>query len=128
MARNFRIVVADRSALAENLYGLLFADIPADITIKKRFEEARPRFFRRDGIDLAIINSNCLGKKAHEIFSDMASSPEIAEAKKIVLIRESSTLASLDLALKVKNLKLVTCPFHPKEFRAIVLSEIGAKK
>ena len=122
MARNIRIIIADRSALAENLYRLLFAGHGVDISVKKRFEEARPHFFKRDAPDTAIINTNCLGKKALHIISEIAGTPEIARIKKIFLIKENSDHMVAEALKSISNTIIAQRPFHPDDFLELVLS------
>lgn len=121
MNGHVKIVIADRSELAANLYGLLLSPLSAELIIRKRFEEARPLFFRRDGVRVGIFNSNIFGKKFDEIFQRIMEDEPVRSAKKIFICRENFTD---DPCLKklehVPNSNIVQRPFHPDEFLKLV--------
>jgi len=112
-----RIVVADHSELAGNLYRLLLSPFGATLVVKRRFEEARPHFFRREGIDLGIFNSNIFGKKFEEIMAEFADLNELRSVHKIVLCRSTkSEDIWRDRLSAMPNTTVITRPFHPDEF------------
>lgn len=116
-----RIVIADRSELAANLYGLLLAPLGADLIVRRRFEEVRPFFFRRDGVKIGIFNSNIFGKKFDEIVQHIMENEPIRNAKKIFLCRESpADGACCDKLGHVPHANIVRKPFHPDEFLELV--------
>jgi hypothetical protein len=116
-----RIVIADRSELAGNLYRLLLSPIGATLVVKRRFEEARPHFFRRDGVDLGIFNSNIFGKKFEDIAAGLADVEALRGVHKIILCRATPSeemwcrrLAALE------NTSVVMRPFHPDELVSLI--------
>ena len=116
-----RIVVADRSELAGNLYRLLLSPIGATLVVKRRFEEARPHFFRREGVDLGIINSNIFGKKFEEIVDELASIEVLRDVHKIVLCRATQSEDEWRERLAaIPNTSVIVRPFHPDELVSIV--------
>lgn len=116
-----RIVVADRSELAGNLYRLLLAPIGATLVVRRRFEEARPHFFRRERVHLGIINSNVFGKKFDEIVRTAEEQEPFRRTPKIFLCRP--TPAEQKWAERLRKLPKATVimrPFHPDELAALV--------
>ncbi|MFH0799077.1 MAG: hypothetical protein V2A66_02705, partial [Pseudomonadota bacterium] len=121
-----RILVVDRSELAGNIYRLLLAPLGVTPLVCKRFEEARPHFFRREGVRLAIFNSNMFGKKFDDIVQRIVEEPPTRKAKKIFICREGE--AEGEWRKKLAGLSgshVVIRPFHPDEFAALVRKVAG---
>lgn len=114
-----RIVIVDRSILAVNMYRLLLRPMGASFLVAKRYEEARPWFFRKDRIDLAIFNSNTFGKKFDEYFKRFESDGPVAGIPKIFLCRDSEKTWSKQLG-RLTNAKVMEKPFHPDDFLKVV--------
>ena len=115
----FRAVIVDKSLLAVNMYKLLLQPVVTTFLVAKRYEEARPWFFRGDKIDIAIFNSNTFGKKFDEYFERFKKDEPLAKVPKIFLCREKDE----DWLKKLKGLPktaLVMRPFHPDRFLALV--------
>lgn len=125
----FRIVVADRSQLAGNLYHLLLSPLGVSLIIRRRFEEARPHFFRQERVDLGIFNSNIFGKKFDEICRRLAEDRPLKDTPKIFICRAGDVektwherLAGLSGAVVVRR------PFHPNEFGSLVSRILGGQE
>jgi hypothetical protein len=115
----FRAIVVDRSLLAVNMYRLLLSPVVTTFLVAKRYEEARPWFFRRDKIDLAIFNSNTFGKKFDEYLDRFSKDEPLARIPKIFLCREKED----EWVKKLKALprtQVVMRPFYPDDFLALV--------
>jgi len=97
------------------MYRLLLRPLGASFLVAKRYEEARPWFFRRDKIDLVIFNSNTFGKKFDEYFKRFESDEPLAVIPKIFLCRDSEKDWSERLG-RLANTKIVEKPFHPDDF------------
>ena len=121
MGRQRRIIIADRSELAGNMYKLLLDSLGANLIIRKRFEEARPHFFRREKTDLGIFNSNIFGKKFEEIYRRMGEAEPIANTPKIFLCKDNIAEAKMrDRLSRVDNSSIMVRPFHPDDFFKLV--------
>lgn len=121
MPAPFRIAIADRSELAANLYKLLFLELEPELVIRKRFEDIRPHFFRRERIDLGIINSNIFGKKFEEIFHRIIADAAVRDVPKIFILRANPAEDEWRERLKKLPGSVVsTRPFHPDEFLKLV--------
>jgi hypothetical protein len=121
MARQWRIIIVDRSELAANMWKLLLSPFYASLIIRKRFEEARPHFFRREGVDLAIFSSNIFGKKFDEIFARLSADQPVAKAHKVFVCKEAEGPSDAGAKLaKLANSTVVRRPFHPDEFFHVV--------
>ena len=126
MARQPRIVIADRSELAGNLYRLLLAPIGATLVVRRRFEEARPHFFRREKVDLGIFNSNIFGKKFEEIAKKFVEDEPLSATAKIFICRESPAEEEWRKSLGgLPNTTVIVRPFHPDELAALVDRLVG---
>ncbi len=130
MKQKPRIVVTDRSALAGNLYRLLFTELGATVTARRCFEDTQTLFLRREKIDLAIFNSNVFGKNFNEILSSFKTESSISSVKKIFLCREAESERTWRNELaQLSDSQTILRPFHPDEFLALVkkiLLEAGA--
>ena len=116
-----RIVIADRSELAANIYRLLLEQLAANVVVRRRFEEARPHFFRREHVRLAIFNSNIFGKKFAEILKRIIEDEPLRKVSKIFLCRDNPAEAPwLDRLGALPNAQAIVRPFHPDEFSALV--------
>ena len=116
-----RIVIADRSELAANMYRLLLAPLGATLILRRRFEEARPHFFRREGVRLGVFNSNIFGKKFMEIVQRLIEDEPLRKASKLFICREVPAEEPWRERLAaIPNAKVITRPFHPDEFAALV--------
>lgn len=116
-----RVVIADRSELAANLYGLLLAPLGVELVVRKRFEEVRPFFFRRDGVKLGIFNSNIFGKKFDEIVHRIMEDEPIRNVKKIFICKENPAEEPCSDRLgHIPHANIVRKPFHPDEFLKLV--------
>ena len=116
-----RIIIADRSELAGNLYGLLFEPLHATLVVRKRFQEARPHFFRREAISLGIFSSNIFGKKFEEIYRHIADAEPLLVVPKIFLVRDTpSERQYADRLKKLAKSMIVMRPFHPNEFYGLI--------
>ena len=126
MARPHRIVIADRSELAANLYRLLLSPLGVNLIVRKKFEDAAPNFSGRERIDLGIINSNVFGKRFEEIFQGIEEVLPLARVKKIFICKDGDSEKEIRKRLKeLKNSTVVTRPFHPDEFLKLVKRTIG---
>lgn len=125
--QNARIVIADRSELAGNLYRILLKSTGASLIVRRRFEEARPHFFRREAVHLAIFNSNIFGRKFPEIFKRLVEDEALKKVRKIFICRETASEAEWrDKLEKIQNSQVIIRPFHPDEFALIVKKYTGA--
>lgn len=116
-----KIVVADRSELAANMYRLLLSELDAEIIVRRRFEEARPHLFRREPVALAIFNSNVFGKKFPEIVKHFVEDEPLRRVHKLFLCRESAAENPWRERLaKLPNSTVIQRPFHPDEFLSLV--------
>lgn len=121
MKQNPIIVIADRSELSSNMYALLLSPFKAQLIVRRRFEAARPFFFRREGVDLGIFSSNIFGKKFDELFRHLSEDEPVRRARKIFICRESPAEEEWREKLSLlRNSKVVSRPFHPDEFIALV--------
>lgn len=117
----WHIVIADRSDLAANLYKLLLNPLGVDLIVRKRFEEARPHFFRRARVDLGIFNTNIFGKKFDEIYRRMEGAPAILAVPKIFISRDTPRDHTEDERLEALNNSIIILrPFHPRDFLGLV--------
>lgn len=117
----WRIVIADRSDLAANLYRLLLNPLGVELVVRKRFEEVRPHFFRRARVDLGIFNTNIFGKKFDEIYRRMESAPQILAVPKIFISRDTPHDHMEDERLEaLDNSIIILRPFHPRDFIGLV--------
>lgn len=124
-----RIVIADHSELAANLYRLLLAPFGATLVIRKRFDEARPHFFRRETVSVAIFNSNIFGKKFDEIAKKIAEDIPVARVPKIFVCRDSEAEEGWRRHLeKLPNSTVVLRPFHPDELAGLVSKFMGRER
>lgn len=121
-----RTVIVDRSILAVNMYRLLLRPMGTLFLVAKRYEEARPWFFRRDRIDLAIFNSNTFGKKFEEYLDHFNKDEPLARIPKIFLCREGEEKLKKKLK-KLPMTKVVDKPFHPDEFLKLIKDFMGGK-
>lgn len=115
----FRAVIVDRSLLAVNMYKLLLRPVVTTFLVAKRYEEARPWFFRRDKIDVAVFNSNTFGKKFEEYFGHFVKDEPLSKIPKIFLCREKEDVWSKKLKGLPKSF-VVMRPFHPDDFLALL--------
>jgi len=122
-----RVAVIDRSVLAVNIYRLLLRPLGVSILVARRYEEARPWFFRKSGIDLAIFNSNTFGKKFIEYFSRFEKDEPLVVTPKIFLCRETEKEWKKRLG-SLPNTWVIERPFHPDEFLKLVGGLIMNKK
>lgn len=126
MERPPRIVIADRSELAGNLYRLLLSPIGAALVVRQRFEEARPHFFRRGKVDLGIFNSNIFGKKFEEIAKKFVEDESLRMTAKIFICRESAAEEGWRRNLdRLPNATVVIRPFYPQELASLVSRLLG---
>lgn len=115
----FRAVIVDKSILATNMYKLLLRPVVTTFLVAKRYEEARPWFFRRDKIDLAIFNSNTFGRKFDEYHERFLKDEPLAKVPKIFLCREKED----DWQKRLNSLSrsvVIMRPFKPDDFLALV--------
>ncbi len=124
MKQKPRIVVTDRSALAGNLYKLLFAELGAIITVRRSFEDTRDLFLRREKVDLAIFNSNVFGKKYDEILSAFKTDSNIIRVKKIFLCREAEKAWRKELS-RLGDSQTILRPFYPDDFLTLVKESLS---
>jgi DNA-binding response OmpR family regulator len=114
-----RAIVIDRSLLAVNMYRLLLKPLVSAFLVAKRYEEARPWFFRREKINMAIVNSNTFGKKFEEYYRRFTEDEPLKDIPKIFLCRDKEN----DWQKKLKglpNTNILMRPFHPDELLEIV--------
>jgi len=114
-----RAVIVDRSLLAVNMYRLLLSPVITTFMVAKRYEEARPWFFRRDKIDIAIINSNTFGKKFNEYYNHFSGDEPLEKIPKLFLCRDKEDDWQLRLK-KLPSATVVVRPFHPDAFLELV--------
>lgn len=125
------VIVIDRSILAVNMFHLLLAPFDVGLIAVKRFEEARPHFFRRERVDLAIINSNSFGKKFTEYLNHFCDDKPVAKVPKIFLCRDVQSEADWrEVLTNVPHATVVVRPFHPLAFGDLVANifTAGGKK
>lgn len=121
-----RIIIADRSGLAANMYRLLLGPMGAALVVRRRFEEARPHFFRREGEALGIFNSNVFGKKFPEIVKRLVADEPLRLAQKVFLCQGSPAEGPWRERLAaLPNANVVIRPFHPDEFAELVRRILG---
>lgn len=120
-----KIIIADRSELAGNMYRLLLHSTNATLIIKNKFLDILPYFKRREGIDLLIMDSNVIGKKMLEIKKYIDEIDSLSQVKKIVIVKDSDADASIRAQFeKMDRTKIVMRPFHPDELKGIIKSYI----
>ncbi len=115
----FRAIIVDRSLLAVNMYKLLLGPVVTTFLVAKRYEEARPWFFRRDRVDIAIFNSNTFGKKFEEYLGRFSHDEPLARIPKLFLCREKEDAWVRKLKELPKSF-VVMRPFHPDDLLALV--------
>jgi hypothetical protein len=121
MCNKRRIIIVDKSELAGNLYGILFAPLNARIIVKKRFQDAAPYFFRREKIDLGIFNSNIFGKKFEEIHKNIVNAEPLLITPKIFLTKDTPSDRQISEILKgIEKSEVMIRPFHPDGLYAII--------
>lgn len=126
MGSPLRIIIADRSELAANMYRLLLGSLGAPLVVRRRFEEARPHFFRREGAALGIFNSNVFGKKFPEIVRRLMEDEPLRRGPKIFLCQESPAEEPWRKRLAaLTNAHVVVRPFHPDELAGLVARLAG---
>ena len=114
-----RAVIVDRSLLAVNMYRLLLSPVVTTFLVAKRYEEARPWFFRREKIDIAILNSNTFGKKFDEYYDHFSKDEPLQKMPKVFLCREKEGNWQANLK-KLPNSTVVARPFHPDAFLELI--------
>lgn len=116
-----RIAILDRSVLAGNLYRLLFSSLEATPLVRRKFEDMKGAFARRERVDLAIFNSNAFGKKFDEIIEMVGNDGSIAKTRKIFILKEGDSEKEWEERIKgIEGAKVITRPFHPDDFLALV--------
>jgi hypothetical protein len=124
-----RILIVDRSVLAGNLYKLLFSKLGAQLLVRRKFDDAKPAFSRREKIDLAIFNSNAFGKKFDEIFDALKSDGALGRARKIFVLKEGDSEDEWRKKLQgIEGALIVDRPFHPDEFAEAVEGMLGGAR
>jgi len=107
--------------LAANLYNLLLSSAGAVLIVKRRFEEARPHFFRREVVNLAIFNSNIFGKKVEEITERIAKDGALRDVAKLFICKAGDAEKGWPERLgALSNSKVISRPFHPDEFKDVI--------
>ena len=114
-----RAVIVDRSILAINMYRLLLSPMITTFLVFKRYEQARPFFFRRDKPNLAIVNSNTFGKKFDKYYDHFSKDEPLKDIPKIFLCREMEEEWRARLE-KLSGSTVVTRPFHPDVFLDLI--------
>lgn len=116
-----KIVIVDKSELARNIYFILLSPLGAPLIIKRRFEEAKPHFYRHENVKLAIFNTNIFGKQFDEITKRISDEEPLRNMEKIFLCKDSPIEAGCKGILsRIANSTILTRPFHPDEFTALV--------
>lgn len=116
-----RILVLDRSVLAGNLYRLLFSSMGVSIIVRRRFEDVSPILSRRERVDLALFNSNIMGKKFDEILEAFSQDPLLCRLKKVFLLKEGAAERTWWQKLEaLPGAWVFERPFHPDAFSAEV--------
>jgi DNA-binding response OmpR family regulator len=112
-----RILVVDRSALAWNMYRLLFAPFECTVARAQALDDLLPAMKGLRGADLIVINSNVLGRKAERLVSMMQADERLALTPKVVLVNEAEVDKGLGAELgSISRCECVVKPFHPDEF------------
>lgn len=114
-----RTIIVDRSFLAVNMYKLLLRPFVTTFLVAKRYEEARPWFFRREKIDIAFFNTNTFGRKFDDYYAHFVADEPLQKIPKVFLCCERDR----DLQSKLKKLPnstVVMRPFHPDAFMKLV--------
>lgn len=125
MAKNFKIIIADKSVLAANLYKLLLSQTGVLLKIYKRFAEAVDEA-ESNGSDIIIFSSNTFGSKFDDLLKIVDDdSKKITGAKKIFICKDSDQDSERNIALSnVKNSLTLVRPFHPDELTGVVQKAI----
>jgi len=124
-----RIFILDRSVLAGNLYRLLLAPLGYTLVVRRRFEDFRALFTRREKVDLAILNSNAFGKKSDEIIGAVESDAAMGRCRKLFLLKEGESEGPLKGRVqKLKGARVIDRPFHPDEFMQEVAGIVGGDR
>jgi hypothetical protein len=114
-----RIVIADRSLLAANLYRILLAPFEATLLIRRRADEAIAALLHRETTHLAIFNASVCGDKIEAIIAQLAQEAPLAKVRKIFLVGQREMAAEERFA-SIPNTSLLHRPFHPEAFTALV--------
>ncbi len=126
MIENPRIAIADRSQLAANIYQLLLVPFQPTLVVRRRFEELRPHFFRRERVHLGLFNSNTFGKKFDEILKHLTEDEPLRRVKKVFLCRASHAEDEWRERLgRLANSTVITRPFHPAELTQLLKRLLG---
>jgi DNA-binding response OmpR family regulator len=126
MLRLPRIVIADRSQLAANLYRLLLAEQAPSLIVRRRFEDASALFFGRELVHLGIFNTNTFGKKLETIVGRLRDEQQLRTPPKIVLASEGEIADGHgERFAGLANATILPRPFHPDEFKSLVARLLG---
>ena len=123
-----RIVVADRSALASNLYQILFAPLEARIVVRRRLDDALWLLLGRERTELAILSTNTMGKAIEEAAARIEADASLSRAQKLFLAsgEEAQGPAGARLAA-LPHSTVLSRPFHPEEFLAHVRKQLTGR-
>jgi len=116
-----RIVIADRSVLAGNLYRILLAPLEAMLLVRRNLDEAVALLSRREVTNLAIFNTNVFCGAFDAIATQFATDEHLAAIAKIFLTstRHADDAHRACLA-SLPNTAILPRPFHPDAFTALV--------
>lgn len=111
-----RILIADRSELAANVYRFLLGPLGATLLLHRRIEEVKSRLLRRERADLAIMSSNTFGTRFPKVLQLLQDKP-LRDIPKIILCRDVAAEAAWRESLEaIPGAALSARPFHPEEF------------
>ena len=114
-----KVLVADRSELASNIYKLLLSPLDLTPVVCKCSEEARRLLALKKDFELAIFNSNTFNKDLSLISS--------LDIKKIVICKDSDAELQANLK-KINNVFVVYKPFHPDEFISVIKKTLASRE
>jgi len=122
-----RIIAADKSMLAANMYRLLFAPLECTVARALALDDLLVQIKNLRGADLIVINSNVLGGKAERLVAMMQVDERLAHTPKVVLVSEAEIEKGLGSALgAISQSECVVKPFHPDEFMTRSREILGA--
>ena len=103
------------------MYRLLLMPLDAEITIRDRFNRVRPYFFRKDGANLGIFNSNIFTDSFDDIYAHLVLEEPFKIIPKIFLLKNDHHKD--DVEKKISELplsKILFKPFHPDDLMSCI--------
>lgn len=116
-----RILIADRSELAGNIFRLLLSPLGATLIVSGKFEDVEIRLSRREAVNLVIFNSNTFRGRSDDIVERIMETEALKKAKKIFVCKDSDAERPLTGKLsRLPNSRVIIRPFCPDEFVELV--------